>query len=478
MFGWRPLLGGFLLLVAGCSDTHRSVEPTDDHDDRPGAIIGPADGEPGSATESAESDTAASESSSPTTPAAPAAEPPAEPSSLPEPVSGRVVSATTGQPLAGARVTFGEATVLTGDDGSFDITGTVGTGSSSDRTDASSAGSDDASTLVVERAAWQPAEVPIGSDRQPVTVELEPLVVRGIRVSREVAGNPVRWRELLDLADASSVNALVFDTKDEASDVLYETDVAFASELGAVDVVYDPERLIADAKERGLYTITRIVTFEDAVWAAGDPDAKLAGSWVDAGDPANWRYPIDLAVEACELGFDEIQFDYVRFPSGRTAEVAADLVPPTAELRAAAIADFLASARSALQENGCGISAAIFGIVMSSETDERLGQTPETVSPVVDAVSPMLYPSHYSSGWLGFADPNDHPGPVVAYSLDAGEGRVAADAAMRPWIQGFYYNGDQIKAQIEEAEARGAGWIIWNASGNYQEDWLPPSSPP
>ena len=166
----------------------------------------------------------------------------------------------------------------------------------------------------------------------------------------------------------------------------------------------------------------------------------------------------------------------MRFPSGRTAEVAADLVPQTGELRAEAIADFLAAARAELEAEGCGISAAIFGIVMSSDSDERLGQTPESISAVVDAVSPMLYPSHYSPGWLGFADPNDHPGPVIAFSLDEGADRVDAGSAMRPWIQGFYYSGEQIKAQIEEAEARGAGWIIWNAAGNYQADWLPPSS--
>ncbi|MGI9617034.1 MAG: putative glycoside hydrolase [Acidimicrobiales bacterium] len=379
----------------------------------------------------------------------------------PRRVTGTVVAATTGQPLSGAIVTIGTASVLTGSDGLFEL----------------SAGIPDDSKMVVERSAWQPFELELPEhDTLDLDVQLEPLTVRGIRVSREVAADPARWRELLDLAEDSSVNTLVFDTKDEASTVLYESGVALANELGAVEVVYDPEKLLADAHERGLYTITRIVTFEDAVWANGDPEAKLAGSWVDAGNPANWRYPIDLAVEACQLGFDEIQFDYVRFPSGRTAELAADLVPQTGELRAMAIADFLAAARVELEAEGCGISAAIFGIVMSSDSDERLGQTPETISAVVDAVSPMLYPSHYSPGWLGFADPNDHPGPVIAFSLDEGGDRVDAGSAMRPWIQGFYYSGEQIKAQIEEAEARGAGWIIWNAAGNYRADWLPPSS--
>ncbi len=199
----------------------------------------------------------------------------------------------------------------------------------------------------------------------------------------------------------------------------------------------------------------------------------MAGAWVDATDRDNWAYPLALAEEACDLGFAEIQFDYVRYPAGRTAEIAADRVPATAEDRAAVIGSFLATARERLEPRGCGVSAAIFGIVMSSETDEGIGQTVEAVSASVDAVSPMLYPSHYGPGWLGFADPNDHPGPVIADALDDGIPRLSEPIQMRPWIQAFYYNGAQIGAQIDEAESRGAGWLLWNASGRYRDDWLP-----
>lgn len=98
---------------------------------------------------------------------------------------------------------------------------------------------------------------------------------------------------------------------------------------------------------------------------------------------------------------------------------------------------------------------------------------PESVSAVVDALSPMIYPSHYSDGWLGFPDPNDFPGPVAANALDNGIPRLAPYTEMRPWLQAFYYNSSQVLAQIEEAEARGAGWILWNAGGIYNESWLP-----
>lgn len=337
--------------------------------------------------------------------------------------------------------------------------------------------------------AGQPAATtePPATTTEPPTTTTEPMtttteppapipmpeVVRGVRVSREVAADPDRFAALLDLIEPTTVNALVFDTKDETGTVLYDTEVAEAARLGAVTPVYDPVELLAEAVERGLYPLTRVVTFEDRVWAAADPEAKLAGHWVDAGNEANWAYPLDLAEEACRLGFAEIQFDYVRFPAGRTAEVAASRVPRTSDERAAVIGAFLRAARERLEPLGCAASAAIFGIVMSSPGDEGIGQVVEVVGAEVDAVSPMLYPSHYGPGWLGFADPNDHPGPVIADALDDGMPRVPGGTQTRPWIQAFYYNGAQIGAQITEAETRGAGWLLWNASGNYRADWLP-----
>lgn len=372
-------------------------------------------------------------------------------------LAGVVVSAVDGVALPDTAVSTGEDTVLTDGDGRFALTAPAG------------------SILTVSRPVWGDVEIEVPTDDAAIEVEMEPVVVRGVRVAKDVAADPERFDDLLTLIEGTTVNTLVFDTKDETNFVLYDTEVEVANDIGAVDAVYDPAELLALTRERDLYAVTRIVTFEDRLWADGVPEAKLAGSWVDASDEANWAYPLALAAEACALGFDEIQFDYVRFPAGRTAEVAASRLPGTSEERAAVIQRFLTEARARLRPEGCGVSAAIFGIVMSSETDEGIGQTPETVSPVVDAVSPMLYPSHYGSGWLGFADPNDHPGPVIAHALDTGEPKLDPAVLVRPWIQGFEYNGQQVQAQIDESEARGAGWIIWNYPGNYRRDWLPSS---
>jgi len=325
-------------------------------------------------------------------------------------------------------------------------------------------------TVSFSRLAWLDSEANWDGSDTPLEVTLEPLVVRALRVSRYTAMSDEEFRTTLAMAIDTSVNTLVFDTKTESGRVLYETDVEEAHDIGAVDVVYDPELRLAQARAHGLYTITRIVSFEDPIRANAQPDNKLAGSWVDMTDPLVWEYPLALAVEACELGFDEIQFDYVRFPAGQTATF---VRTTTQEERVGAIMAYLTEAVDRLHPLGCAVSADIFGIVLSSPDDQGIGQMPGPLSTIVDALSPMLYPSHYSLGWLGFDDPNDHPGPVVADALDDGYAKWEGTALMRPWLQAFYYSPSQIRAEIDVTEARGFGWILWNAGGNYNPSALP-----
>lgn len=332
-------------------------------------------------------------------------------------------------------------------------------------------------TLTVDRPGYLPQTIEYEGGGSSIEVVMEVRVVRALRVSSSVVRNDDDFNRLLGLAAITTVNSFVFDTKDETGKVQYETAVPEALELGFINPSYDPVARIAQAKEAGLYTITRVVSFEDAGWVNAQPEFKLAGSWVNPYNPEVWEYPLGLAVEACELGFDEIQFDYVRFPAGKTAAAARRAQPLTQEERIGAISGFLGEAVRRLHPLGCAVSADIFGIVTSAPDDQGLGQRPEELSQVVDALSPMLYPSHYSDGWLGFDDPNDHPGPVVAHALDKGIPRMTGDAVMRPWLQAFYYNGSQVLAQINEAESRGAGWILWNARGNYEKSWLPPADP-
>jgi len=365
------------------------------------------------------------------------------------------VITAAGAPLAGATVPSSVGTAIANEDGLFTAEMAFGT-----------------DTFEISAFGWasKTVEYTKGEQTPLLEVELEP--VRALRVSRYVAMDPELWQGHLQMAADTTINAMVFDTKDESGQVLYETDVEYADNIGAVEPIYDPAELITEAKEHGLYTITRIVSFEDPIRVKADPDTKLRGNWVDMTDPSIREYPLQLAVEACELGFEEIQFDYVRFPAGLTGAALSGRF--TEEERVSTITDFLTEAVARLHPIGCGVSADVFGIIFSSPNDEGIGQRVEEVSAIVDAISPMLYPSHYDNGWLGFADPNDHPGPVVADALDDAAPRLTADGAVvRPWLQAFYYVPSQILAEIDEAEARGMGWMLWNAGGNYAPEALP-----
>jgi hypothetical protein len=339
--------------------------------------------------------------------------------------------------------------------------------------------------VLVSKMAWQAAEAEWDGSAERFSVTLEPFIVKGVRVHGPVAGSAVEFADLLDMIDGTVINTLVFDTKEEGGHVLYDSQIPDARSTGAVTTTYDAARVLAEAEERGLYAITRIVTFQDPFWAPAHPEHAARNTatgeiwtnsrglaWADPTDRASWEYPLALAIEACQMGFDEIQFDYVRFPSDGDVSLLGYDVPTDAQVRVATIAAFLEEAQRRLHAEGCAVSADIFAIVLSVGDDQGIGQRVEELSAVVDALSPMIYPSHYSRGWLGFDDPNAHPSEVVGQALDAAMPKMSG-AMMRPWLQAFYYDASQIAAAIDRAERHGAGWLLWNATSEYQADWFP-----
>lgn len=364
-----------------------------------------------------------------------------------------LITTPGGEPLSGVTIEIGGETAVTNELGRWAISQAP------------------FGPMTVSRPAW----ITLAGEWRggaSMTIEIEPFIVRGIRANRAVFERD-KWDNIISLAAQSAVNTIVFDTKDESGQVLYDTAVVLAREMGAVQVVYDAVERVAEAQEQGLYTITRIVTFEDKIWSrSGEP--QIVGNWVDARDEDNWTYPIALGVEACELGFDEVQFDYVRFPAGSAGGTLIRREGLTQEIRVGAIESFLEQARAEISPLGCAVSADMFAIVMSSFDDQGIGQRPEELSQHLDAISPMIYPSHYSDGWLGFDDPNEHNAEVTAKALDDGAPRIAATSLMRPWLQAFYYNAAQVLEGINEAERRGLGWMLWNVNGNYELAALPP----
>ncbi len=359
-----------------------------------------------------------------------------------------------GSPVPEAVVSMGQDTAVTGPDGFFYLSSTT------------------PGDLIVSKPAWSETVVADPTSVDYVNAVIDPIKVRGLRVGGEAAGDDEKFAQILELADSTAVNSLVFDTKQEGGRVLYDTAVEAAHEAGAVVPAYDPVTRIAEARQHGLYVITRIVTFEDWFRAESHPDQALHGPWIDPTDRRSWEYPHALAVEACELGFDEIQFDYVRFPSGEAVEVSGQL-DMTQEQRVAAIEGFLAEARELLHPLGCAVSADVFGIIVSTPNDQGIGQRPEELSRQLDAFSPMVYPSHYDDGWRGFDEPNDHPYDVTADAIDSAARRIEEGTVLRPWLQAFWWTNGQIRRSIQAAEDRGVGWILWNALSNFDIAALP-----
>ncbi len=368
-----------------------------------------------------------------------------------------------GKGIPGVLIKRGDSVTTTDADGAFEL--------------------DSAQPGLVEigRPGWATVEVALEEGQRSLDAVLEPFVVRGMRVSPAAAGDAERYATLLGLADESVVNTLVFDTKNEKGAVRYESQVSGAAML----IVYNTERVLSQAKELGLYTITRIVTFQDAPRARNFPETAIrdldgeiwvdaAGqAWTDLTNPASWEYPIALGVEACRLGFDEIQYDYVRFPSDGDIENIAWSQPVDEELRVATVSGFLTMAAEEIHIEGCVVSADIFGIIMSTSDDQGIGQRVTDLSGAADAISPMIYPSHYGSGWRNLERPNDHPGIVVSDALATGLPKATGGALIRPWLQAFAHSPEQVRESIDAAEAMGVGWMLWSQESKFVPGMLP-----
>jgi len=330
----------------------------------------------------------------------------------------------------------------------------------------------DPTTIRVSKPGWTEVELAYDEAVDFYEATISPFVVRGIRVSPEAAGDDAKFAQLLQLARDTAVNTLVFDTKQEGGVVVHDIGVEDAHQIGAVTPHYDPEARIEQAHAEGLYTITRIVAFDDGYRAGAFEAERLIGGWLNPTSEGARSYILALAAEACEIGFDEIQFDYIRYPSGTTATRTGQLDLPQAD-RVAAIATFLGEARAVLIPMGCAVSGDVFGIVMSMEDDQGLGQRPEELSAQLDVLSPMVYPSHYSDGWLGFDDPNDHPYDVTADAITDATPRMAEGSTLRPWLQAFWWSNEQIRSSIQAAEDHDVGWILWNILSNFDAAALP-----
>ena len=320
-----------------------------------------------------------------------------------------------------------------------------------------------------------------------------PEEIRGVHVSMDLAGIPGKLGSYLALRK-HGLNTIELDVKDENGQVGFVKGApALAVDDGAARPFYDARTVAAQVHHAGVYLIGRVVTFEDPITSAKHPELAVhttggglwrtnAGlGWLNPYSKAAWRYDVDVAVAAAKAGFDEIQFDYVRFPSD--GDVATIRYPgahtqPTEET----VAAFLRYAASRLHPLGVRVSADVFGL--SATHDLGIGQYPGQIGETVDTIYPMTYPSHYVSGEYNLPDPNAAPGKTVSYSLRDFRAKLAGTKAqLVPWLQDFSlgrrYTAKDVAAQIQAArDYDTGGFMLWNADGIYTAKALAAGPPP
>ncbi len=332
-----------------------------------------------------------------------------------------------------------------------------------------------------------------------------PNQVKSIYMTQCVVGTPSFRDSLVKIAEETEINSIVIDVKDYTGMISFDTDNpklshAISNKCGASDM----KGFLEILHEKGIYIIARITVFQDPHMVARRPDlavqSKSGGVWkdfkglsfIDVGAKEHWDYIIELAKESYAIGFDEINFDYIRFPSdGKMDDTL--YTHSSGKNKADALKEFFVYLHNALKDTGMKTSVDLFGMTTTNKDDLNIGQVIENTFPYFDYVAPMVYPSHYPKNFNGWSNPNDHVYEVVYMSMlsavkkaqefdnpiSTTTPRLAPewykdDSAkkLRTWIQDFDYGGNydvpEIKAEIKASYDAGVmSWMIWSPSNKY-----------
>ncbi len=322
----------------------------------------------------------------------------------------------------------------------------------------------------------------------------EPVLVKGLYLTAYSAASPKKRAEIIDLIKKTELNAVVIDIKDYSGYVLYRSNIPLVRTLKTNNpIIKDMRSVIDEFRNAGIYVIARQTVFQDPVLAKAKPDwaIKTAGgglwkdykglSWVDPTVTGIWKYNMSIAKEAIQLGFDEINFDYVRFPSD--GNIKAAVYANLQKDKATTMYNFYHYVHQQLQDEPAYTSFDLFGLTLEThDFDMNIGQKLTSAVDTVDYICPMTYPSHYPKGYMQFENPADHPYDVVHNGLTKSESIMAAatHSKLRPWVQAFnlgaIYDADKIRAQIKAIEESKYtdGWTLWNASNRYTSAGLLP----
>jgi len=350
-------------------------------------------------------------------------------------------------------------------------------------------------TITARHGHEQPSVTVAARPKAPVLPQPRALPdeVRGVHVTMALASLEGKLEEYLALEE-EGLNTIQLDVKDENGEIGFvPSAVPLARKVGAARPYYRPRRVARQLHAQGVYLIGRVVVFEDPRLSEGAPELAIRRSdgaiwrnhaglgWTNPYDKRVWDYNVSIAEVAARAGFDEIQFDYVRFPSDGDVD---DIVYPgkTGKAPGWVIAEFVHYATKRLKPLGVRVSTDVFGLAATRELG--IGQVPRRLAKYVDAIYPMVYPSHYGAGEYDLDDPNASPAATVHYSLVHFRRelrRARGKAQLIPWLQDFSYGRDyglaDVQAQIDAARRVGVrGYLLWNPLGVYTPGALAPAS--
>jgi hypothetical protein len=400
---------------------------------------------------------------------------------------GMVRDIHSGQPITGALIYLGETITAAGDDGAYELRDLPSE-----------------PTLIVKASGYRKEKLTLSPDtasapslslipcsKSPcLDIVLTPFEVRGLYIPFNMLSRPEKVAEFIDLVDRTELNAIVVDVKSDRGFLAYRSQIPLAIGLGVGGERkgwLSLKEFLKLCQDKNIYTIARIVVFKDNPLAHARPEWAVRRAdgtvWLDR-EGLGWTIPsrgevqdynIAIAKEVAALGFDEVQFDYIRFPSDGDIKAIVYDKKYTLETRSATIRVFMERLTTELKPFGVFTSADVFGLTVWVEpySDMGIGQRVKDIAPYVDYLCPMLYPSTFEPGNLGHANPALQPYDVIYRSQLEAAKRVPVTTKVRPWLQhyslnGVFYGPEQYQAQRQAADDAGScGWTFWNAGGKY-----------